>query len=158
MIYRLFFGIKMTLLTCIKRDFLQSRKDRNELKISLLSTLIGEAENIGKNNGNRETTDDEVLNLIKKFLKGINDSLGFMTNAKNEEAVNMLSNEKNILEIYLPAQMEDKDIVQVLQAQINDGSIVVGPKFKAEAMKYLKQNFNGKYDGKMASKVIDALN
>ncbi|HLP27579.1 MAG TPA: hypothetical protein VK147_02990, partial [Candidatus Didemnitutus sp.] len=35
----------------------------------LLVTLLSEAEMFGKNEANRESTDEEVIGVIKKFLK-----------------------------------------------------------------------------------------
>ena len=59
----------MSLIAQIKSAQLQLRKDRATVHAAALSTLIGEAETIGKDAGNREVTDAELTALLKKFIK-----------------------------------------------------------------------------------------
>ena len=59
----------MSLLAQLKKDSLLARKAADSVRATLLSTLIAEAEMVGKNAGNRESSDDEVQQTIRKFLK-----------------------------------------------------------------------------------------
>ena len=68
----------MTLIERIKEDNLAARKNRDQVRATLLTTLFSEAVSVGKNAGNRETTDAETLAVIKKFIKGIDDTLSAM--------------------------------------------------------------------------------
>ena len=63
----------MSLIQTIKTAQVAARKARDP-SASLLTTLIGEAEMVGKNAG-REVTDQEVVATIKKFIKGIDETL-----------------------------------------------------------------------------------
>ena len=58
----------MTLLAKLKADSLQARKDGNKVAANLLVTLVSEATMVGKNAGNRDSTDEEVQRVVKKFL------------------------------------------------------------------------------------------
>lgn len=136
-----------TLITKIKSDQLQARKDRNALKATLLTTLIGEASIIGKNDSGRETTDAEVVAVIKKFVKGIDETLKYLGDHATEQS-KVVQSEKDMLEVYLPKQMSAEDIKAVF---------ITGNSTKAFMMKHLKENFAGQYDGKVAAKVIDEL-
>lgn len=148
----------MTLLSTIKADQLQARKNKEALKAALLTTLIGEASVIGKNDGNRETTDDETTKVIQKFLKGINESINYMSQSANgAEALTMLNGEKTILEAYLPKQLTVEQIKYGISTQIQSGALKKDPSLKGAAMKYLKENFSGQYDGKTASQAIDEI-
>ena len=64
----------MSLIEKIKSDHLAYRKLRDTTATTFLSTLIGEAEMIGKSGGNREVTNQEVIALVKKFIKNINET------------------------------------------------------------------------------------
>lgn len=136
----------MSLFQTLKNDQLQARKDRDSATASLLTTLIGEAAMVGKNDGNRESTDSEVLATIKKFVKNINESLA----VRNDAA---LQHEKTILESYLPVQLTDTDLRLIIydlvtsQSTSNMGSV----------MQVLKTKFNGRYDGKVASTIVKEL-
>jgi uncharacterized protein len=56
----------MSMMDKLRADLLTARKERSDMT-GLLTALVGEAAMIGKNNGNRETTDEEVLRIVKKF-------------------------------------------------------------------------------------------
>ena len=68
---------------------------------------------------------------------------GIWSYRKNEK-------EKVILELYLPKQLTPSEIETFVQDYVRDGG-------KPAAMKALKENYAGQYDGKVASTVIDNL-
>lgn len=138
----------MSLIEIIKQDQLNARKEKLVIKSSILTTLIGEAEMVGKNDGNRQSTDEEVVKVIKKFIKNIDDTL----NVVSEGSVTSLIAERVILESYLPKQLTAEDIVRILSENYPSN-----PPTKAVGMKFLKENYAGRYDGKLASQVIDSL-
>lgn len=119
----------------IKKDFLQSRKAGDKLKANLLSTLIGEIENAMKS-GSKETPDLVAISKIKAFIKNASVS----ANHGNESAVL----EIQILEHYLPKMLSEQEILEKT-AHL--------PDFKSK-MQFLKQEFPGLYDGKLASEVL----
>ena len=106
-----------------------------------MTTLLGEATAIGKNAGNRETTDDEVVSVIKKFIKNINETVTALV-SRNEDASTYIA-EREILERYLPKQLNEAELFKLAASQESM------PAF----MKFLKENYAGQYDGKLASTV-----
>jgi len=62
----------MTLMEQIKTAQVTARKTGAQ-EASLLTTLLGEAAMVGKN-ANRETTDQEVVAVVKKFVKNIDEN------------------------------------------------------------------------------------
>jgi len=154
MLYKI--GENMSLLSEIKKDQLQSRKDKNTAVISILTTLIGEAAMAGKNDGNRESTDLEVVVVIKKFIKNGNELATAVGdgNAGYLEAMTEIA----ILESYLPSQLSVDEISDIVSKQISTLE-EVSPKSMGKIMSHLKNNYAGKYDGRLASKIVkEALN
>jgi uncharacterized protein YqeY len=141
----------MTLFAQIKTDQLTARKAKMALSATLLTTLIGELTAIGKNDGNREVNDADVVKLVKKFLDGINESIKYMEVAKNEEALIMLRGEAAILAPYMPQQMDEAALTVAVKAIV----VEVGPNM-GKVMAALKAMYAGKYDGGMASKIVKA--
>jgi uncharacterized protein YqeY len=133
----------MTLMEQIKAKQIAARKS-GSADASLLTTLLGEAAMVGKNAG-RETTDQEVVAVVKKFVKNIDETITALT-SRNQDAGAFLA-ERGVLEQFLPQQMSQEDLVNVAQALPNM------PAF----MKYLKENFTGQYDGKLASTVAKSV-
>jgi uncharacterized protein YqeY len=123
----------------IAKDRLIARKHKNAGKAGLLTVLVGEVDKKAKDDGDRKPTDEDCLSVIKKLLKSVEENLKY----KPGEA-EFLS-EKSILEYYLPSQFNEDQLLELLveAKPINLGS----------AMSYLKMNFAGQYDSKLASKV-----
>lgn len=55
----------MTLIATIKLEQLNARKARDSVKASLLTTLLGELQTLAKNSGKDESTDAQVVVLVK---------------------------------------------------------------------------------------------
>lgn len=145
----------MTLIEQIKADQLAARKAYDALKANLLTTLLGEAIAIGKNADNRETTDLEVLAIVKKFI----DNLDFVIDKTGKDSVSgsRALDEKNILLAYVPTQMTESELREYIEfyfeaAKQSGATVTMG-----NIMGFLKQNRAGLYDGKMASKLANEL-
>ena len=135
----------MSLLQDIKDHQLEARKKKDKIRANLLTTLLGEASMIGKNDGNRETTDNEVVAVIKKFIKSMNETM----QATDGGSTQLLS-EKAMLEEYLPEQLTGNALHNTITSiVINLGAH--GPKAMGMVMKELKTQYAGQYDGKEAS-------
>lgn len=142
----------MTLLETIKSDSLNARKQRDTPVASFLTTLLCEAAAPGLNDGKRDSTDEEVLSVVRKFLKGNSEILA----VRPTDETALL--EKPLLEAYLPKQLSREQLIGVVKtiAQSN-GMEMITPKDMGFLMKSLKEQFSGQYDGKMAKEVIEQL-
>jgi uncharacterized protein YqeY len=129
----------MALIDQVKADQLAARKERRALAAALLTTLLGEVGTVAKNAGRELATDDEVIATIKKFMKNNETITGAARVPSHDEELVML-------QAYLPKQLTRED----LSALKN----VMNPANKGEWMKYLKENYTGRYDGKLASEVF----
>ena len=131
----------MLLIEKIKSNQISARKARDAFTTTVLTTLLGEAEKIGKDAGNRKTTDEEVVAVVKKFMKNYDEFL----KVADEETKRKIEAEKKILSEYLPAQMSEQQIAEIISAlNLKDlGSI----------MKHFNSNFKGQFDGKLVSTV-----
>lgn len=123
----------------IAKDRLIARKHKNADKASLLTVLVGDIDKKAKDDGDRKPTDEDCLASIKKLLKAVEENLKY----KPGESEFLI--EKNILEYYLPSQLNEVQLLELFEEAkpLNIGS----------AMSYLKMNFPGQYDSKLASKV-----
>lgn len=133
-----------TLLNQIQAMQLEARKARQTDKATLLTTLYAEAVAVGKNDGNRESTEQETLAVVQKFLKN---NLEFQ-NVANEPKRIELQKEEAILRQFMPQMLSEAEMVAVVDAikatTPNMGAI----------MKYFKEEYAGQYDGKVLSKIV----
>jgi len=137
----------MTMMEKLRADQLAARKAHDVNRREVLTSLLAESAAVGKNKGNRETTDEEVLQTIRKFLKTAEDNKLLYPPG---EALEKVLREITILGAYLPQQMSADDIRAVVVKLLEtDPTVQIGP-----VMKHLRTNHLGQYDGKLAQTVI----
>ena len=127
----------------IKTKQIQARKS-GSVEASLLTTLLGEAAMVGKNAG-RETNDAEVVAVVKKFVKNIDETVTALT-SRGQDASTFVA-ERTVLEQFLPQQLNATQLRYMASEQKDMPSF----------MKFLKENYAGQYDGKLASTVAKAV-
>lgn len=144
----------MTLLQKIKADQLLARKTK-DVSVSLLTTLLGEATSIGKNSGNRETTDDEVFSIIKKFIKCLDEMIEFSKDVNLDIYTSSLL-ERDILLQYLPKQLSSDELRSYIEAISNELGLTKKSDM-GQLMATIKTRLMGNYDGKEASIFVKGI-
>jgi len=145
----------MSLIIEIKSAQLAARKARDSFTASSLTTLIGEAEMVGKNAG-REVTDAEVVAVLKKFVKNIDETTTVLsreqplTQATKVKMVE-LGLEREGYDQFLPKQLTEAELRSYVGEIILTEGLNMG-----KIMGVLKGRFDGRYDGKLASSVVKA--
>ncbi len=111
---------------------------------SILRVLIGEFNRVDK-----IVTDEKATSIIKKMVDNAKER-----NAKEVDETKRESNltEITILETYLPKQLGEAELRAILENFITSNSLTV--KDMGKIMGFLKANYAGQYDGKVASELI----
>ena len=148
------------MLNRIKDDMLMARKNKDKVVSNLLITLYSEASMVGKNDGNRETTDIEVLKTIKKFIKNDKETLmghiELSSEGETTEVMETLKKEISILEMYIPEQLTEIELTGIISTVVAENSIC-NMKGMGLIMKSLKEKYDGLYDGKLASLIVKKI-
>lgn len=132
------------MIRTIKDDIQKAKVSGEKQKADVLSTLYAEAYRVGKDKGNRDSTNEEVVGVVKKFIKNLEETLSYLK--QDDERYIKYVNEIEILNQYLPEQFTDDDILFIISGS--------GAKNLGEAMKYLRDNHAGQFDGKQASTTL----
>lgn len=148
----------MLIIDALRDDQLQARKTRqthaDDVRASLLTTLLSEVVAVGKNQGNRVTTDEEALKVLTKFLTGARETAKQLQ-ATGRSAADSLQ-ECAILETYLaryaPKQLSDEALEAAVRAVVQDLG-AASLKNMGRVMARLKELHAGAYDGAKASAV-----
>lgn len=127
---------------------MQARKDRNATKATFLTTLYSEAAMVGKNDGSRETTDTEVVAVVKKFVKNTQEVMNNLT--EDDDRYKAARAELVLMNDYLPQQLTEDQLRGII-VTLAQGKTM---KDMGSVFKELKENYDGEYDGSMASKII----
>lgn len=139
------------LLEQIKNDIDSARREKDSSKVTFLSTLYAEAAMVGKNKGNRPSTDDEVIAVVKKFVNNADETA--KARVKRGESPEKEQTEITILEGYMPKQLSDGALSEAI-AQIIGTLPDKSPKMMGKVMAELKAQHGGTYDGKKASEWV----
>lgn len=139
----------MSVIEKLKAESMRLRKERNPIAASITFAL-SEIEKIGKNAGNRATTEDEAIKVVQKLVATINENLKLDIDDGRRVALNF---EKNILSGVLPAMATDDD-VRILMEEIFGIEV---PKNKGVAMKVIRDEWGSKVDMKRAGEIVTEL-
>lgn len=136
----------MTLYVKIKGDCLVLRKEHQKEEAGVLLVVLGEAETKAKQLKAAQLEEDgslpdhEVLKIIKK---NIDDAITTL-NAKKDNRKAQLT--RDLLEPYMPSMLSAEELQDILTSAVEVENL-------GTAMKFLKENHAGQYDGKVASEV-----
>lgn len=151
----------MSLLNDIKTKQIELRKAQmhdhidRDVEISLLTTLFSEASMPGKN-VQRESTDNEVVAVVKKFVKNNDECMAAAGDRRDNDWCDRLAIERELLDSFLPTQLTDKELQSIIEQFIANNGIT-GPKGTGLVMKMLKEQYAGLYDGKQASMITSKV-
>lgn len=139
----------MTVIEKLKAKSIELRKSRSAVAPSVLFAL-SEIDKVGKNSGNRATTEDEAIRVIQKLITTIDENLKLDINDGRRIA---LQHEKVILMTVLPQMASDEDIRNLLQDILGDET----PKNKGVAMKVIRDEYGAKVDMKRAGEIVTEM-
>lgn len=138
----------------IKSKSLAARKAADTDAAALLVTLYSEAAMKGKNDGNRDSTDAEVVSVVKKFIDNIEDSLPVI---QDEARRAKLRKELEILNQFVPRQFSKEELHAMVENLRVEMGIEKTPKAMGTLMKFLKERYSGQYDAKLASEIVRSV-
>lgn len=139
----------------LKKAYLEARKNNDKVKKELLSVIIGEIENAGLLK-NPLLTDKEKNDLVLDFLNKFQKKL---IKAKNEYGsmdssfLTKTEQEIAIIDEFLPQKLSNEQLEEL----INELVLNLGFEDLKDIMVYLKENYNGLYDGATAAKLIKEI-
>jgi len=146
----------MSLVKKVKEDLVAARKARTDnKKVMLLNTLVSEIEMVGKNAGNRESTDTEALAVVRKFVKNAQQSIDDLRRTGRDTGD--IQYEIQILESYLPAAVPEADVEAAVREIIAANAEMKPKDLKGVVIKGLKERYGAAFDGRVMSAVTNRI-
>jgi len=145
----------MTIVNQLKQDQLQARKDRDADLASFLTTVFAEVVTVGKDDGNRETTDQETIAVLKRYIKRAEEMLTILAASmpRPNAGTDAANFEIEVINRYLPKQLSE-DELNVVIAQIIEAREFISMKDMGPTMQALKAMYEGTYDGATAVDIV----
>ena len=107
----------MTLLEHITEDYKQAMKSHDEVKKLALNYLLAQIKN-KKIELRTDVSDDDVISVIKKEIKSLNETLLFLEKANKSDEIEIETQKKEILQSYLPAMLSKEQTESLIDETI----------------------------------------
>lgn len=144
-------SLQQTIESALK-DAMRAQDDTR--RIALRSIIAGiKLEKVEKQ---AELTDDEVLSIIRKEIKGQREAIADAEKASRPDLIQKSEALIAIYESYLPQQLSREQVTEQAKAVITETG-AVGPADMGKVMKILQPKVKGLADGKLVSDVVKEL-
>ena len=140
---------KMKLL---QSDKIAALKAGDRTKKDILTLIVNECNMIGKNDGDRAVTDNDVIQALNRTVKRANETRDILIGRGADTSVQ--DNEIEIARSYLPQQLTEEALRQYIKGFLAN-SDVTAKSIKGLVMKALNNDYKGSFDPRTANAMID---
>ncbi|GGE74500.1 GatB/YqeY domain-containing protein [Priestia taiwanensis] len=143
----------MSLLTRLNDDMKQAMKNKEKERLTVIRMVKASLQNEGIKHGKQELSQDEELTVLARELKQRKDSLLEFEKAGRTDLVDKLKNEIVVLETYMPEQLSEEEVIEIVKATISE----IGASSKADmgkVMSAVMPKLKGKAEGSLVNKVV----
>jgi uncharacterized protein YqeY len=135
----------------LKKAKMQAFKDKNLDARAVLEAVISRCmlQSVELKANGKELTDQETLTNIMKVVKELEEERISFEQAKRDEKVTSLTNQINFISKFLPKQLTEEEIRNII-ASLEDKSM-------PSIMKHFKTNYQGQCDMGLVSKIAKNL-
>ena len=146
---------KMTLLEQITEDYKQAMKNHEDVKKLALNYLLAQIKN-KKIELRADPTDDDVIAVIKKEIKSLNETLLFLEKANKSDEIVVETQKKEILQSYLPAMLSREQTEILIDETVAKLWITDLKTQRWLLMKELMANHKSELDGAVVNDIINS--
>jgi len=140
----------------ILEDLKKAMKDRDKVRLSVIR-MVKSAMQMEELNKKRELDDDDVIDVISKQIKTRNDSIREFKKGGRDDLVKSTEEEIEILNTYLPEQLSDEELTEIINKVFDDVK-PVSSKDMGKVMKAITPLVKGRADmGKVSAIIKERL-
>lgn len=142
----------MSLKEKINQDFIAARKAKNKVVADVL-TMVRTAIRYKEIEKKKELADDEIMAVVSHEIKQRKDSMAQFSSGNRQDLVAKEKKELDILMAYLPAQLSESEITDLVSEAIKKSG-ASGPKDMGKVMGLLMKDLKGKADGSLVQQLV----
>lgn len=147
----------MTIRENVSIELKESMKKKDVDVVNTLRLVIAaikEKDIVAKGNGNPSgISDKEVISTLQTMIKQRNASVEMYIKGKREDLAKKEENEIEIISSFLPAQLSEKEIDDIIVSTIKS-SEAKSLKDMGKVINLIKNSYNGRMDFGVVSKII----
>ena len=135
----------------IKAANIQAMKDRDNTSRAVLSIVLTKykLQEVELKSQGKEIGDKELLAIIQKVLKELEDEKAGYEKVNNSERAENVSKQMEVISSYLPKQLSEEEIRKIINS-LDDKSV-------PSVMKHFKMNYAGQVDMSLVNSVLRSL-
>lgn len=135
----------------IKAANIQAMKDRDQTSRAVLSIVLTKykLQEVELKSQGKEIGDKELLSIIQKVLKELEDEKAGYLKVNNLERADNISKQMEVISSYLPKQLSEEEIRKIINS-LEDKSV-------PNVMKHFKMNYAGQVDMSLVNSVLRSL-
>lgn len=145
----------MTLKEQIIKNMIEAMKAKNELTLSVLRMLKADIMKYEVSGADKVATDEIVIDLIKRGIKQRNEASEGFKKGGNEVSAQKELDEIKILEKYMPEQMGEDHVKEIVKQTISEMGAT--PADFGKVMGAVMSKVKGQADGNVVSKCVKEL-
>lgn len=140
----------------LTEDYKIAMKEKQETKKSALNFVLAQIKN-KKIELQRDPNDDEVIVLLKKEVKSLNEALSFLEKADKPTELAEEQEKKAILEDYLPAMLDKEATKKLIESLVSELQIADLKTGRGLLMKELMAKHKSELDGSLVNQIINEM-
>lgn len=138
----------------LKKNEISAMKARDKATVSVLRLVNSEIKAYEVNE-RKDITDEIVIKIIEKQIKQLKETLQYSIQLNDEEKIAEGNFAIKILSPYLPEQLSDEVVENLLKEIIENNNY--GPSDMGKIMKEIMPKVNGKYDRSKINPMVKNL-
>ena len=150
------YKIQIMLYEKLTEDYKIAMKEKQETKKSALNFVLAQIKN-KKIELQRDPNDDEIIALLKKEVKSLNEALSFLEKADKPAELAEEQEKKAILEAYLPAMLDKEATKKLIESLVSELQIADLKTGRGLLMKELMAKHKSELDGSLVNQIINEM-
>ena len=139
----------------LKEALKEAMKEKNEVKKNTIQMVRAAILQVEKDK-QIELSNDEIIAIIAKEVKKRKDSISDYEKGGREDLVNQIKEEISYLEVYLPKQLEEEELKEIIESIIKEVDAHT-MKDMGKVMKAAKEKIGAAADGKTINEIVKKL-
>ena len=133
----------------IRKANVAAMKAHENNKRNAYAMVISRYQEAKTNGSGKEIGDPDVIRILQKFSKELEEEMNSYKSAGREESANACKEQLDAVVAFLPKMMGEEEIRKII-ASLEDRSM-------PSVMKHFKANYDGKVDMGLVSKIVRGL-
>lgn len=139
----------------INKAVIEAAKAKDSERLLVLRTLVSNIRGVALQANRKEINDEDVTTALVKGVKQREDSISQFTSAGRTDLVEKETYQMNVLKEFLPAQMSQDEIKEVVLESVE--RVAAGGEKTKKLMGKVMQDLNPKLKGKADMKYVNQL-